>query len=374
MTADIAAILAANHGPGPLPERPLRIGIVGAGGIVRAGHLPAYRSAGLPVVAIADLNRDAAQRTAAEFGIARVAGSAAELIADPEVEVVDIAVTPAAQPDIVRAAIDAGKPVLAQKPFAEDLAVAAELVARAQRAGVALAVNQQMRWDKVISCTKALLDAHWYGQPAGAQFDIDVLTDWSLWPHLVRTPRLEYFHHSIHYIDAIRHLFGEPRAVLAHIARFPGQAAAGESRTFTVFEYTDELAVTVSANHNNWSARPRAVVRCFGADGQSEGTLGSLYDYPTGRPDTFEFWSRTRFPDHTFARDFTERWIPDAFTGPMAELQRAIVERREPLTSARDNLGTLRLVHAAYRSAEQGRRVPVAEVTVSEASRTALDG
>ncbi|HZC27979.1 MAG TPA: Gfo/Idh/MocA family oxidoreductase, partial [Actinopolymorphaceae bacterium] len=265
---------------------------------------------------------------------------------------------------IVRQAVAAGKHVLCQKPFSEDLAVAAALVEAADRAGVRLAVNQQMRWDQVIACTKALANAGWYGQLTSGLFDVDVMTDWRMWPWLLERPQLEYFYHSIHYVDAIRYVFGEPVSVFATTGRYPGQAALGETRTCTVYSYAPELSVTVLANHNNWSSRPRAVVRCQGTDGQSEGTLGVLYDYPVGRPDSFEFWSRVVRPDHTFRRSFTERWIPDAFVGPMVELQAAVDEGREPLTSGRDNLQTLRVVRAAYRSAEEGRAVRIDEVPV----------
>lgn len=340
----------------------LGIGVVGAGAIVRAGHLPAYRKAGFPVVAIADLDLGAARATAAEFGVETVYGSAAELIADPRVEVVDIAVTPQAQAGIAHAAIAAGKHVLCQKPLSEELSVATDLAEAADLAGIRLAVNQQMRWEHVIRTTKELLDAGRYGEVTGALFDVDVNTDWTLWPWLAERPRLEYFYHSIHYVDSIRFLFGEPIGVVATIARYPGQPARGETRTTTIYEYSDTLQVVVLANHNNWSDRPRAVVRCQGTLGQSEGTLGVLYDYPVGRPDTFEFWSR----DGSFrlSQHADERWIPDAFAGPMAELRSAVAEGRHPLTNAWDNLGTLRVVHAAYRSAETGRRVMLSELEV----------
>jgi predicted dehydrogenase len=362
--ARIERVLTFDHRPVPPRDGGLPIGIVGAGAIVRAGHLPAYRKAGLRVVAIADLDGAAARTVAAEFGVESVYDTADALIADPRVEVVDIAVTPQAQAGIVRQATAAGKHVLCQKPFAEDLTTAVELVVAAERAGTLLAVNQQMRWDQVVACMGALVDAGWYGQLTCGVFDVDVMTDWRWWPWMLDKPRLEYFYHSIHYVDAIRHVFGEPTSVVASTGRYPDQAAAGETRTCTVYEFSAELAVTVLANHNNWSHRPRAVVRCQGTEGQSEGTLGVLYDYPVGRPDMFEFWSRSVHPEHAFRRTFAERWIPDAFVGPMVDLQAAAVEGRAPSTSGRDNLQTLRVVLAAYRSAEEGRRVAIAEVAL----------
>lgn len=359
MTTAVAEALGLDY-HAELPSRLDRpIGIVGAGAIVNAAHLPAYRKAGFNVVAVTDLDRQAAARTAAAFEIPRVCDSVDELLAMSDVEVVDVAVTPFAQADIALAAIRSGKHLLCQKPFSESLEAAQRLVEAADAAGTKLAVNQQMRWDQVIRCTRLLLDRGWYGELTSGSFDVDILTDWASWPWMANRPGLEYFYHSVHYFDSIRFLFGEPHSVIASTARYPGQFATGETRTFTVLDYSDTCKVAVLTNHNNWSHRPRAVMRCQGTDGQSEGTLGALYDYPYGRPDTFEFWSRTAAPDHAFSRHFTERWIPDAFIGPMADLHRSIEEGREPLTSGRDNLGTLRIILAAYQSSQEGRRLAV---------------
>jgi predicted dehydrogenase len=369
-SATLPIITDADVGP-PSRQRPLAIGLVGAGAIVRAGHLPAYRGAGFRVMAITDLDETRARSVATEFDIPIVHANAEDLISDPRGDIVDIAVTPAAQAAIVRAAIGAGKHVLAQKPFHTDLTVAAELVGLAEGANVMVAVNQQMRWDQVIRSNKILLDRGFFGSLVGATFDVHVLTDWSMWPWMLTEPGLEYFYHSIHYVDSIRYLFGEPRSVVASTARYPGQAATGETRTFTLYEFDDNIVVSVVADHNNWSPHPHAVVRCSGTDGQTEGTLGVLYDYPVGKPDTFSYWSRVVEPHRVVHAAFEGRWIPDAFVGPMADLQDAVVDGRPPLTSARDNLATLRVVHAAYQSAESGRRVHLGEITADAGLKTA---
>lgn len=70
------------------------IGIIGCGGIVNDAHLPAYRLHGLRVLSCFDRNRVAAEQTAREHGIPNVAGSIEELLADPAIEIVDIAITP----------------------------------------------------------------------------------------------------------------------------------------------------------------------------------------------------------------------------------------------------------------------------------------
>jgi predicted dehydrogenase len=61
-----------------------------------------------------------------------------------------------------------------------------------------------------------------------------------------------------------------------------------------------------------------------------------------------------------------EVWFPDAFAGPMASLLVALEQGTEPEISGRDNLGTMALVDAAYRSAKERRAVELAEVTGGE--------
>src|ERR1700730_19071144 len=98
------------------PKMPRRadhgIGIVGTGGIVNYAHLPAYKKAGFKVVGVTDRNREQAERTAKEHGIGKVYSTVDELLRQPEIEIVDIAVYPAEQVAIVEQATAAGKHLL----------------------------------------------------------------------------------------------------------------------------------------------------------------------------------------------------------------------------------------------------------------------
>jgi predicted dehydrogenase len=67
----------------PVPTAPLPIVIVGAGGIVRDAHLPAYRKAGFPVVALVDRIPEKAEALAADFDVPLVLGSVKEAAAAP---------------------------------------------------------------------------------------------------------------------------------------------------------------------------------------------------------------------------------------------------------------------------------------------------
>jgi predicted dehydrogenase len=64
-----------------------------------------------------------------------------------------------------------------------------------------------------------------------------------------------------------------------------------------------------------------------------------------------------------FSARLDSMWIPDAFAGPMASLMRAVEDGSEPETSGRDNLRTLQVVFAEYRSMAEKRAVRPEEIT-----------
>lgn len=336
------------------------VAIVGAGEIVDVAHLPVYARHGLPVVGVFDQNRDRAAELARKHGIDRVYASLDELAKDDRVAIVDIAVYPWAQPRIATALLDAGKHLLCQKPLAYDLQQAVDLVDHAAAGNRLLAVNQQLRFAETFQAVRAMLAAGWIGEPYEIGFDFHVYTPWEAWAWVRDLPRLDLRQHTIHYLDMIRHLFGDPLRVYGSQAREPGQPEAGETRTISVLEYPGELRAWLKVFHKNRAGDPRAEFRIDGTAGSLRGTIGLMYDYPVGRPDTLEVNSRRLPTDGWVPYPVTSRWIPDAFIGPMASLQSAVAGGGEPLTSGRDHLATLRLLEALYRSGEEHQVVQLA--------------
>jgi len=343
------------------PKIDYGIAFVGCGGIVNYGHIPAYKASGFNLIGGYDLNHEAAEKTVRAHGLDKVYGSLDELLIDPTVQIVDVSVVPWEQHGIVEKAVAAGKHLLCQKPFSNKYAEAVEMAALARQAGLKIAVHQQFRWSSIIQAARALMLEGWLGDILDVQVQVSIHTPWDLWPWIASQPRLEVLFHSIHYLDALRFLFGDPVLVTSRHTRHPEQNARGETKTSTIWEYASGLQILIAVCHFDWSPALYSLFRVLGTAGLIEGTIGTNYDYPDGRSDTIKFTSRNQ-PERNFSSVLPGKWIPDAFYGPMASLMAAIQTGGEPLTSAEDNLGTLRVVEASYRSMSEARSVSPSEI------------
>lgn len=152
------------------------IGLVGCGWIGGL-QLAAYRASGFEVVAICDRTLEKAVRYRDEyFPEAGAYASLDEMLQHPSLGVVDIATHVDGRPDTVRRCLEAGLPVLSQKPFVEDLEVGAELSRVARGKGVTLAVNQNGRWAPHFGAMLAFVRAGLIGDVVSADFQVT-------WPH-----------------------------------------------------------------------------------------------------------------------------------------------------------------------------------------------
>ncbi len=344
------------------PKTDYGIGIVGCGGIVNYAHLIAYKNNKLNVVACYDINRETANKTASEHGIPKVYAALDELLADPAIEIVDIAVQPWHQREIAEKALAAGKHLLCQKPLSDVFSNAVAIVEAGKKAGRKVAVNQQMRWSAGIAAARDLIQRGLIGQPTDAQIQVTTNTPWHMWPWLANSPRLEVQYHSIHYLDSLRSLFGNPEWVTSRHAKYPKQGAKAETKTITVLDYANGLQAMVAVNHHDESGDGYATFRFLGTEGLIKGTIGLMYNYPHGRPDTFEVHRHEDKPEDWQSIQLEGMWIPDAFIGPMASLMEAIQTGAAPITDAADNLNTLRILEAAYLSAAENRSVRPADI------------
>ena len=185
--------------------------IIGAGAIVRTAHLPAYARLGYPVAGLFDLRSDTAQVTAKLFGIDTVFATLDDACA-VRGAVFDVAV-PGDQILGVLCRLPAGAAVLIQKPMGEDIAAATRIRDACRARRLVAAVNFQLRFSPNMLALRQLIEERRLGEITDIEVRIVDRQPWEQWSFLAGAPRLEVLYHSIHYLDAIRWLAGEPDGV-----------------------------------------------------------------------------------------------------------------------------------------------------------------
>ncbi|MBI5361666.1 MAG: Gfo/Idh/MocA family oxidoreductase, partial [Planctomycetes bacterium] len=341
-----------------LPRAPRPIVIVGAGGIVNDAHLPAYRACGFDVAGIFDVDRTRAERTAARFAIPRVLATLDEAFASRDA-VFDVAVPPEAVLDIVRRS-PARSALLIQKPLGRDLAEATAIRAECRRKELAAAVNFQLRFSPMLLALQDAIARGLLGRVVELEVRVNCRMPWELWPFLEKLPRMELALHSIHYLDAIRGLLGEPRAVWCRTVKHPDAPELASSRSTMILDYADDVrcALTVNHHHAHGPRHAASELRVEGLAGAAVGQMGVNLDYPKGRPDFLELAldrGAGARAETWHAVPLAGDWFPDAFRGPMSNLQRFVAgEDRELSTSVEDGWRTMQLVEALYESDARG--------------------
>lgn len=333
----------------PLPDDPRPIVIVGTGGIVKDAHLPAYRKAAFTVAGIYDLDHDRARSLANDWDIPTVFSTLDEAAAADAV--FDIAAPPNTHRDILNA-LPRSASVLLQKPMGLDLAAATAIRDTVRSREMTAAVNFQLRYSPMMLALADALRSGQFGTLTEIEVRINLVTPWHLFPHLKTNPRVEIVSHSIHYLDTIRALAGDPASAFARSFSYPGSELS-DTRTSMILDYGPTLRVLLSINHHHDFGRrfQDAAFRVEGTEGAAQAKLGVLLDYPAGEPD--ELWLAPRGgPWEQVA--LSGAWFPDAFIGPMANLQRyASGEDDRLATNVEDAWRTMALVEALYESSKQ---------------------
>lgn len=336
-----------------MPERPVPIVSIGAGGIVRNAHYPAYRLAKFEVAGVYDVRPEIAAAIAADFQVPRVYESIDRAIKEAPRECVFDLATPACNIAEILEKLPDGAAVLIQKPFGENLEQAEILRSICKEKRLVAAVNFQLRYAPYVLVAKSLIHDGVIGDLHDIDVKVNVLTPWALWDFLEKAPRMEIVYHSIHYVDLIRDLMGEPEGVYAKTIKSLASPKLHSSRSAIIFDYGDWKRATIHTNHAHdfGPDEQESYVKLEGSKGAIKFQMGLNMDYPRGGPDYLRY---ARLGERTWQDVPLEgSWFPHAFIGPMASVMRALEGAGEPATNPEDAYKTMELVEEAYRSSER---------------------
>ncbi len=333
-----------------------RIGIIGTGGIALE-HVAAYRLAGAEIVALCDVDAATLAERQERWGVPVGTTSAAELLALAEVEAVSVCTPNASHHPITVAAARAGKHVLCEKPISLGLDEAREMIAACADAGVVLQVGHHMRSWSAATKARELIERGAIGRVTYARFR--QAHDWGgatkvrgVFGSLADSGGGTLLDNGCHLFDLARYLGGDVRDVYA--------------RTATL-KYDIEVEDTASASLGFVSGAIGAIEVAWTATGWQEafwvyGTEGSLECDNLAR--TGDLVHRFRRPgQRDWGTTEVERHPPGALGARaqhIANFLAAIDGSCDVVCTGTDGLEAVRLVLAAYESAERGTAVSVA--------------
>ena len=199
-----------------MDEQPTRWGILGTGAMALAFARALHSLPDARLVAVGSRTLAAAEECAARVGGVRAHGSYAALLADPEVDLVYVATVNSTHRDLCLQALDAGKPVLCEKPFALNAVEGREIVDRARQVGLFCMEAMWTRFLPAVARLKELVQSNEVGEarllsaslgypyvddPTGRQFD----------PNLGGGALLDL---GVYPVSLAHYLFGPPEQVI----------------------------------------------------------------------------------------------------------------------------------------------------------------
>ncbi|MBX0328491.1 Gfo/Idh/MocA family oxidoreductase [Oscillochloris sp. ZM17-4] len=198
------------------------IGIIGTGWGARV-QVPAFRGAGLEVVALAGSQADKTARIAGELGVAWHTASWRALLERPDVDVVSIVTPPGLHREIAAAALEAGRHVLCEKPTAMDVAEAEAMLAAAEAHPAQLAmIDHELRFLPALRLARSLIARGEIGAVRHAEIRSlsssrsDPRRAWSWWSDASQGGGVLGAIGS-HQIDTLRYLLSDEVAVASGI-------------------------------------------------------------------------------------------------------------------------------------------------------------
>lgn len=332
----------------------MTIGIIGCGFWAHY-QVSAWREADATLrFAFCDQSLESAQKMAKDFQSTSVYSDYDAMLAAENLDLIDIITTPASHPEITKRIARKGLPIVCQKPLALNLADAQSMVEECEKHKAPLFVHENFRWQTPLRYLRQKLDSGVIGTPFRARIYFN--SGFSVFenqPDLAKLTQFIIADLGVHLLDVCRFLFGEVASVYCQIQRI-NPAIRGEDVATLLLKMRSGLVSTVELSYAStvgYECFPQTLV-------EVEGTKGSFHLQPdyllattTREGTSTETVSLPNYP-----------WVHPQYVvaqSAMVALQQdflaAIRNDTLPETTGEDNLKTLRLMHAAYESAEMNQ-------------------
>ena len=329
---------------------PLRIAVIGCGFWSRF-QIPAWHEVeGVKCVAVCDLDAERSRAVAACFDIPESYDDPKKLLDAVRPDAIDVVTGPQTHRELVELASSYKLPVICQKPMANDLATAENMVRVCSARSVPFFVHENWRWQQPIRELKRVIESGAIGRPFRARMDFNSsFPVFDNQPSLRELPELILADLGVHLLDATRFLFGEAVRVTCQTHQVnPG--IAGEDVATVLLAMKNGMTVSCNlsfASRLESETFPQTLIVVEGGEGSVE-LAPNYWIRTTDRKGT----TARRYPPTQYSwADPSYGLVHASIVECHRNLASALRGTAEAETTGRDNLKTLKLVFASYESA-----------------------
>jgi len=331
-----------------------RIIVAGCGAMSRLWLDYAQSRESVEIAALVDVHEETARGRAAERGLdVPIFTDIGEALAKVEADLVFDVTIPASHKAVVTAALEAGCHVFGEKPMAESLEDAKEIVRVAERTGRRYAVMQNRRYNRQIRALRELVAGGAIGEIGSIHADFFVGPHFGGFRDAMESPLI--IDMAIHTFDQARFISGaDPVSVYCHEYNPPGSWYRGNASAVCIFEMSDGSVFTY---RGSWCAEGfptswEADWRVIGSRGTARWDGASMPAAEVVDETASGFFRPVRRVEAAASWQGRE-----GHDGCLDEMFAALEEGRPAETDCRDNLRSMAMVFGAIESAKTGRKV-----------------
>lgn len=319
-----------------------KVGLIGAGGVTDL-HLEGYKGHGdrIEVAAICDPNVEILTRKAEKYGIQQQFTDLNDFIQNSGVDVAIVCTPTSIRKQVVYPLLEAGLPLFVEKPFSDTLVDAIEITRKAELLGVPISVNQNFRRHFTFDLVKDIVSKDTIGSVTSIVFNNLFFRQDSGW-------RLQCERHAlsvmgIHWFDGFRQILGSEAVSVASLMRSSSAIeCAGETDATVQVAFENGAIATYVQSFS--SPFPRTEMIVIGETGTLYCTHRSVELYRQGGKAPAQAWDND-VSRETATYEGLNHLLTSLETGEAAP------------NSAQDNLKTVAMLDAAYRSAVEQRPI-----------------
>ncbi len=319
------------------------LAIIGCGGVSRM-HLEGYLAhpERVRVAAVCDLDAKRVREARSKYDIREGFTSLDGLISEGSFDVAVVCTPTPVREKVILPLAAAGKHIFCEKPLADSHGEAERIVQACEKAGVRLAVNQNFRYHYTFDHARKLIRDGAIGEVTGVIHQDLMFRQDSGWRTKCKRHALSVM--GVHWLDGFRWMLdSEATSVFCQMRFSPAIDCAGETDAYAQIAFANGALVSYIQSFSTPHRKTETLV-IGDAGALTLDYEGSIIWGPGPEGEI------TKVDDNPLAGPGK----PESAFRALNELLTALEAGGAPSNSGRDNLKTIALLEAAYRSAEQG--------------------